>query len=236
MFAIIGKWNNRVQSISATSAELTELENVYEVETAFEFVEPVVPDTYVYTEGTFILLSDYPLLNIDENWQNMYSDYKAARVAVYIAMMMKGGFNNLSEAEKIIASKWFVVGRTERNSVHTVDQQIENGLNYHQNSTRSRNARFDKCITEVYNRLDDDQIKEVMIAMDYNKTVDAYIKLGIEGTQEGNPEGLYDYILARAGTQWESTGLSVQAYTPVGMADCQELANRLMDILVNGNY
>jgi hypothetical protein len=69
-----------------------------------------------------------------------------------------------------------------------------------------------------------------------NKTMFTYINLGTEGTVEGDNEGLFDYILSRKNTTWENTGLSKQAYSPKGMADCQELSNRLIDILKNGNY
>lgn len=236
MFALIGKWNNRVQSVNEVSANLSGIENVYEIQTDFIFEFPIIPDAYEYKNSTFEKLTDYPLLLIDRNWSSLYPDYKAARTQLYIAMMTKGGFSNLLLEEKVIASKWFIVGRVERNSVHTVQEQIKNGLIYHENSVEARKHRFNACITEVYNRLDDDQIKAVMIAMDFSKTVYAYIDLGLEGTLEGNPEGLFDYINARANTQFEMTGLKVQNYTPVGYANCSELANRIMDILANGNY
>lgn len=236
MFAIIGKWNNRVQSISESSLDILGTANVYQVETSYTFPDPLVADIFEYVNNDFVDRTPTTLQNIDSNWRSNFPDYKAARVAMYIAMLTVGGFENLSLADKEIASRWFIVGRLERNSVHTTEQQIVNGLIYHESSVEARKHRFNACITEVYNRLDDDQIKEVMIAMDFSKTVYAYIDLGQEGTLEGNPEGLFDYIEARSGTSWVTTGLKAQNYVPVGYENCIELSVRLMQILRDGLY
>lgn len=235
-FAIIGKWNNQVQEVRQTSLNLTGIENVYEVETSTVFNDPLVPNTYEYLNSQFRYLPDFPLIQIDRNWRSLYADYKLARVALYIAMMTKGGFDALDTEEKQIASKWFIVGRSERNQVHTVEQQVDNGLIYNAESINARRSRMTKCMIEVYNRLTDEEVKAVMAAMDFSRTTYAYVEAGQEGTLEGNEEGLFDYIEARTGTTWQTTGLRAQLYIPVGYANCGLLADRLMDILVNGNY
>ena len=235
-FAIINKIDHLVQEIRQTSAELNGYESVYEVETEFDFGQDFIPNAFEHRDSTFKKLADYPLVQIDRTWRLTFSDYKSARIGIFVAMITKGGFDNLPLEEKQIASKWFVVGRTERNSVHTVEEQVENGLIYNTESINARSKRLSKCMIEAYNRLTDEQIQSIMATMNFSKTAYAYVEAGQEGTLEGNPEGLFDYIQARTGTQWETTGLRVQNYTPIGYNNCQELSDRLMDILVNGNY
>lgn len=236
-FALIGKWNNLVQEVNETSSNLTGIEKLYEIETNYSFEEnPVIPDKYLYKNGIFSKLSDFPLVNIDNNWNQDYSDYKSARVALYVAMMTKGGFNNLSDEEKRIASKWFIVERTERSSVHTLQEQVTNGKWFDSNSKEARRQRFSVAMSEIYNRLTKEEVFQVLSAMG-NDIVEKYITYGTEGTVEGDLiEGLFDYIEARNGTAWSATGLAVQTFIPSGMANCSELATKLMDILKNGNY
>jgi hypothetical protein len=237
MFALIGKWNNRVQEISDVSYSLSETEKFYEIETDFTFPDPLIVDTVLYSGGNFTVLSDFPLILIDETWKTSYSDYKTARVALYLSMISKGGWENLSPEEKIIASKWFIVGRSERNQVHSTEDQIINGLTYNSNSIRARKQRLTQCMMEVYNRLDDNQIKSVMSTMDFSRTTYAYTEVGMEGVLSGDTvEGLFDYINSTSGTSWSSSGLRTQSYTPVGYDNCSQLSDRLLDILINGNY
>jgi hypothetical protein len=236
-YAVIGKWNNKVQRVDLVSNNFTGIEDLYEIETDFAFPDPLVPDVYLYENSSFSNTTLSTMGNIDVNWKTLFSDYKVARVSMYIAMMMQGGFANLSLSDKIIASRWFIVGRLERNEVHTTEQQIANGLIYNDNSIEARNKRMTQCMIEVYNRVDDEAVKEIMATMDFSRTTYNYIKIGVEGKAAGDiADGIYDYILSTPGSSWETTGLSSQSYTPVGYANCGELANRLMDILMNGNY
>lgn len=185
-------------------------------------------------------VKNYALVNIDGNWKTSFVDYKQARLQMYVELVARitevGSFSNLSLAERQIASRWFIVGDNERDSVHSFDEQVVNGSIYNAESIKAREARMTACMMQVYNRLTHDQVNEVCMAMNFDKTTYNYIKRGCEGTLEGNDEGLFDYIMARVGTTWELTGLRIQAYIPKGMADCAELAAKLIDILRNGNY
>jgi len=236
-FALIGKWNNLVQEVKETSSNLNGIENVYEVETDYTFEEsPVTVNKYQYKDGTFSKLSDFPLVLIDQDWNKNYSDFKSARVALYVAMMTKGGFNSLSLEEKKIASKWFIVERTERGSVHSLQEQVINGKWFDSNSKEARRQRFSVAMSEIYNRLTKEEVFQVLSTMG-NDIVEKYITYGTEGTVEGDLiEGLFDYIEARNGTSWSATGLAAQSFTPTGMSNCSELATKLMDVLKNGNY
>lgn len=235
-YAIINKANHLVQEVREASANLSEMDTLYEVATDFAFQPNLTPDIYEYRDETFKLLSAYTLVSISRTWRTAYADYKLARVALFTAMMMKGGFEALEPEEKRIASAWFIVGRAERDSVHTTEEQIANGRSYNANSIAARKFRLVKCMMEVYNRLSQHEVNEVVTAMNFARTAYNYTELGQEGTIEGNDEGLFDYIQARVGTTWETTGLKVQSYIPTGMSDCAALADKLIDILKNGNY
>jgi hypothetical protein len=198
--------------------------------------DPQYDDYYQWDGSSFISVPKSTIITIANNWRDNFNDYKTARVQIYVAMMTKGGFNNLSQEEKKIVSSWFLVGDNERDTVHTQAEQIANGEIFNKLSTEARIKRLTKVKMEVYNRLSHDQINSILEIMLANKVMFTYINLGTEGTLEGDNEGLFDYILSRTGTIWENTGLSKQSYSPKGMSDCQELANRLIDILKNGNY
>lgn len=237
-YALVNKWNHYVRSVENESQNLNGSENFYEVATEFNFQEPVGPDIYKYEDGEFTLLSSRVMENIDARWQtaNLYADYKLARVALFMTMMQKGGFNALTLAEKQIASKWFIVEKLERTSVHTLEEQVMFGIEYNANSIKARKQRLTKCMVEVYNRLAKSEVVEVIATSKFNETAYKYTELGQEGTLEGDSEGLNDYIDARVGTQWELTGLRSRNYVPEGMSNCGQLADRLLDIIKNGNY
>ena len=191
-----------------------------------------------YTETTFI--------SIAKNWKENYVDYKKARAALGTELTIRGGFSNLSTLEKKIASRWFLCVKSDRDTVHTFDEQVTNGYFWHINARISRNNRLDVAIIEVYNRLDSadadnviDDLWEIFLKINgkqYTRSLAMnYINFGREGTVEGNPEGLFDYILARVGTSFELTGLKAKAITPIhGTLD--ELCDKIIDILKNGNY
>lgn len=236
IYAIIGKWNNKVQELNEDSSNLTGSEDIYEVETNFAFPEPFVADKILYRDGSFILEEDRQLEIIDETWKDLYTDYKAARVAIYYLVVSKGGFDNLTSIEKEIAARWFVVGSDKQAQVFSLPEIIALGKIYNNSSGIARKARLEAMMIELWNRLSQNQVNDIISAMNFSKVSVNYIELGQEGTLEGNPEGLFDYVEARSGTSWENTGLRVQNYTPLGMSNCAELADRVMDILVNGNY
>lgn len=234
-YAVIGKWNNLVKEVNETSLNLDGSSNLYEVETSFVFNQPYVMWSYRYDGVTFEHIDSFPVKKIEDTWRDEYSDYKAARAAM-IASVASIGFSNLSLRDKKIASKWFAVTKADRDTVHTLEEQIAYGKDFHLSSVKARRARLTAVKMEIYNRLTYSQVNDIMVASNFEVTGTNYVELGREGTEEGNAEGLFDYIEARLGTLWELTGLKVQAYIPLGMANCTELSTRLMDILKNGNY
>ena len=63
----------------------------------------------------------------------------------------------------------------------------------------------------------------------------SYINFGVEGTTEGDNEGIFDYIQSVSGSSYENTGFATKGYIPEGMT-LQQLEDKLLNILKNGIY
>jgi hypothetical protein len=87
----------------------------------------------------------------------------------------------------------------------------------------------------MYNRLTKAQSQEIVNDLNDSKMLAArYMQFGIEGTIEGDVEGLFDYIESRAGTSYATTGFSSKAFIPIGYANMTAFAVRIMEILKLG--
>lgn len=194
---------------------------------------------------------------IDSGWEATFSDYKVARTQMYIEMTTKGGFSLLTPSEQEIASRWFIVSDTDRDTVHSLDQQDSFGVIHHARSVKAREKRYTHALVTCFNRLNIDDAKSIERELkqiptgtlvkkgvddrltekvEISNMVDSYINAGIEGTLEDNGRvGLFDYVLSRATTPFATTGLSVKTFTVKGMTGCAELATKVHDILANGN-
>jgi len=161
-------------------------------------------------------------------------DYKRFRtsLATYVAAV---GFANLSAADKLVASAHFVVVKADRDTVNTLAEQILNGRVFHSHSVDCRRTRTQCAESELYNQLQKADCDVAITDIVSSGLRDAYVEFGREGTVEGDPEGLFDYIEARAGTAYAATGLAAKGYTPVS-GTLAALVTRVMDILKNGNY
>jgi len=172
--------------------------------------------------------------NLDGYGMGAGKDYKFVRVLIYIQMMTIG-WENLSIAEKTICSRWFVVLGDKRIEVHTVEEQIENGKSHHEKSRQNRFDRHTACLMEVFNRLDKLSAQTVLMSLETNGLLRLYIEYGIEGTLQGDITGIVDYINSVVGTPYENNGLMEESETPDDPI-LLDLKNRLIDIIVNGNY
>lgn len=162
-------------------------------------------------------------------------DYKNFRksLMIYAATV---GFDALDDADKRTCAEHFAVGTAERNSVYTIEEQIIFGKEFHRKSTECREERLKRCVTECYNRLKKNEADEIIDDLTAKASPDlilAYINFGREGTDSGDPEGIYDYVQAKAGTQFEADGLARKPFSPIGLS-MDELARKLIDIL-SGN-
>lgn len=178
--------------------------------------------------------TDYADVSTIENWANyghLIKDYKYIRSRI-AGLVVSIGWSSLSTTEKEIASEYFAVGQTERNEVHTIEEQVTNGTAYHKESVACRQMRLDRAVSEVYNCLTDTDA-ETVISDVTGGLSEAYVHFGREGTLEGDPEGLFDYIEARSGTSYVLTGLAAKGFTPT-QGTLQDLVDDIMAILQNG--
>lgn len=185
-----------------------------------------------------------------ENWwwffeQDRHSwickDYKYYRNQILILANFVIGWSNLSQREKEISASIFAVGDTERLEVYTVEEQINQGVIHHHRSVKSRTDRLERVQIEIFNRIDKAYWFE--IATDLEGIKLHYLQEGREGTLEGDPEGLFDYIDGsnRPGTSWDGNttgkvGVRDKAFSVVGFNNCSDFADYTLDILKNGNY
>ena len=204
--------------------------------------ETILTNTY----NTYNSYSESTFTSIARNWQTNYKDFKLARKELSNELTTRGGFYNLAPLEKKIASRWFIVAISDRNTVHSFSEQITNGIFFHTNSVASRQSRYTAAVVEVYTRLASTDADEVIDDLweiftkvngkQYSRSLaENYIQCGREGTVEGNPDGLFDYVLARANTAFSSSGLKAKLITP-NYGTLDELCDRIIDILKNGNY
>lgn len=191
------------------------------------------------------LPSGYLDISTIENWEKYgpycfgqanFNDWKKLRAEIK-ALVDSIGWGSLTDPQKEIASEYHTVGQSDRDSVHTIDEQIAHGLVFHSESVRSRIKRRNYATTLLKNYLDKADNDEVIDDMRDSKLLSRYTDFGREGTVEGDPEGLFDYIDARAGTTWASgggsPGLRAKGFTPTHSLTMDQLADKVLDKLKN---
>lgn len=161
-------------------------------------------------------------------------DYKFKRTKIAQIVASKG-WDNLSYQEKEIASRWFVVEAAKRSQIHTMDEQVGLGVTFHKCSVEARVARYEAASSEVYNRLS--RPEQISLVGDVEKygLPHLYTEYGIEGTLEGDVEGLFDYLEGREDTKWAGSGLLQKDFTPSGVT-MEHLVDKVMSVLVSGLY
>ena len=160
------------------------------------------------------------------------ADYKAIRQEIK-ELAASIVWANLTTSEKVIAGAYFVVAKTDRDDVYTTEQQVGLGMLFHRDSIEARQVRWSWVVIEAFNRLPKAETDIILNDVSGANLSDLYMYGGREGTLEGDEEGLFDYIDARVGTTWETTGAAAQTLTPIGMTQADFIAH-CMDILKNG--
>jgi hypothetical protein len=188
-----------------------------------------------------IVDSGYDEISSIETWSLFYNnlvDYKYARNEILTLVWTKmlgdpSNWDNLTTTEKQIASSWFVVPKELRDTIHTINEQINYAEIFDSKSILTREIRFNKAKYEIYNRL---TITESNIILnEIEKSIST--ETPNLGTVEGDPEGLFDYILSRTGTSFDGNGLTTHTYTPTGYSNMTDFVNdKLIKILKDGIY
>ena len=100
----------------------------------------------------------------------------------------------------------------------------------------SRNIRAQFVFNEVWSRLTDDDAK-VKVANKGKGVFQDYKELGFDGTVNGDPEGVYDFIFGTLGTSFENDGILQQTFSSIeGFSNNTDFANFLKDIIIDGKF
>lgn len=140
-------------------------------------------------------------------------DYKSFRDSLK-DWVTEQGFANLSAQDKYIAARFFACSYADQMTVLDFPSYVAFSADHHGASVDCRVKRLIKAQTHVYTRLSVSDAKTLAITVVGNGLIMLYYMYGVEGTLEGDPEGLFDWIEAREGTTFEATGLAVQQFTP----------------------
>ena len=165
---------------------------------------------------------------------NTNKDYKYIRSQMS-TVVNASGWNNMNTTEKVVACQWFVVDQEKRSQIYTIEQQVQLGMKFHTESIKARQQRFLFASMEVYNRLDKTDADKIIMDIESDSLSTKYINFGHEGINCGDPESLFDYVLATSGTSYENTGIAKQDINPSGMTKTQFI-DKLIDIVASGNY
>ncbi len=177
---------------------------------------------------------DYVDVSSIENWKKYgrrtSKDYKFVRNEIKLLANAEG-WSNLNASEKDIAAKLFLVNQSKRTELYTIKEQIKQGFRFHGRSIKVRDQRWSYAEMELLNRLGKTNWRTVWDDLNENNLVSQYVNNGLEGTVEGDPVGLFDYLDARVGTVYEANGLRGK-----GFPNIDQITDMIIDIVKNGNY
>jgi len=186
--------------------------------------------------------------DINELWiiQDIYDanviDYKKYRnwLKNYVVV---NNFYSLSLDEQTLCVQNFAVDRTERDTIYNEQDQINYGTIYHKKSVDSRNKRVSVVIAEIHNRLNEADAKQVVADLVHgvsgsdDNLIWKYESFGVEGTLEGDVDGLFDYVEARTGSAFSGSGFVDKNYTLINPSNNMDsMSECLMDVLKSGSY
>lgn len=186
------------------------------------------------------LISGYNDVSSIFNWHSFGKrtgrDYKFIRERIR-EFYSQTTWEQLTLEEKKICCQYFLVSSSEMNSLFNINEQIEMGKLFHENSQKSREKRLEKITAELMNRLLPSEYNEIIedifsTNMLYNK----YLLFGREGILEGDPVGIFDYIESRSGTIYENNGFRNKPFNPIGFNNNLEFSVYLMDFIKYGKY
>jgi hypothetical protein len=140
-------------------------------------------------------------------------------------------YTTMTSNELKEASEHFCTTHEVRDQFFTMDEQVDLGNIFNQRAIQDRQVRADKGISVLMNYLT--YLESVTVINDLSKDelIDNYIKYGIEGTSEGDPEGLFDYFESTEGTAFEDNGFLEKTFIPRDSLTIAQLSAKIMDIL-----
>lgn len=127
------------------------------------------------------------------------------------------------------ASEHFATPTSVRDLFFTIDEQIALGDTFNQRATQDRRIRANQVTSVLMNYLS--YLEAVEVINDLGDLVEKYVAFGVEGTSEGDPEGMFDYFESTVGTTFEDNGFLEKTYTPRGGLTIAQLSAKVMEVL-----
>ena len=199
---------------------------------SFIIKEGLIPKYTCNVSDGHIIDQNYFAVLEDENLQKtLEKDYKKHRKELIEYLTVSGA--SMSQQDLMYATAHFCTPKSIRDQFFTIEEQIELGRDFNRRSIESRRLRWDSASVELFNRLD---LQEAFaIGQTLELPAFRYLNYGIEGTTVGDPPGIFDYFMGTSGTPYEVNNFMSTNYVPIGMT-LEELQNKILDIVVSGNY
>jgi hypothetical protein len=175
-----------------------------------------------------IIQSGYSDISNISNWDAIgfsLKDYDYVRSRIR-EIVMSTDFSGLTQNEKIISAKYFLVDKIDRDSVLTEEEQVFYWNNLIVNSQESRFKRWESAKKYISYKLD--PIDSSDLAKSTSELCNDYINYNIITLAKDGISGLFDYLKGEG--DYATNGYPSKSYWS------QVNQDRMMDILENGNY
>ena len=174
------------------------------------------------------LQSGYADITSIENWNAIgfdLKDYNYVRNEINL-VLNQIGFNNLTLNEKKIVSQYFLVGKSDRDTVLPEEEQVNYWTILIENSQECRFSRWEAAKKYISYKLE--PIDSSDLAKSTSELCNDYINYNIITLAKDGISGLFDYLKGEGG--YATNGYPSKSYWS------QVNQDRMMDILENGNY
>ena len=154
--------------------------------------------------------------------------------ATTITNNYQNGLTDLSEIEKSIVIEYMAC------PTDLIINELGTGLEYKENvnlwiqrSKKARVQRWEELKFQVFNTLT--EAKALLAEAEKDGLLALYIE-GVEGVGPDGGSGLFDFIDATIGSNYESNGLRTRSYTPITGQSMTQVCNLYMSIIQDGEY
>jgi hypothetical protein len=175
-----------------------------------------------------LVQNNYSDITSISNWDTIgfnLKDYDYVRSRIR-EIVLSTGFSGLTQNEKIIASKYFLVDKLDRDSVMGEEEQIYCWNDLVVNSQDCRFSRWEAAKKYISYQLD--PINSSDLAKSTSELCNDYINYNIITLSKDSISGLFDYLKGEG--NYTTNGYPSKTYWT------QENQDKIMDILENGNY
>ncbi len=160
------------------------------------------------------------IVTIAKYWRRDYIDFNKARASMALAISNKGGFDNLTNFEKLVSVRWFLVPYDKRITVITDEQDKINWDFIVKYTKIARDKRIEKTRKDI---------SYTLYPNDSNNLFDSVSAL-ITSYSVANKPDLIDWFNNTVGSAYENNGFMQKNYFS------QELLDMFNNVFKNGDY